>query len=87
MANPANISLLDGQWTAVAVNTTQAVVRVKQQLQYWFTYRLAGAASPSDDIGAQRIGNDRHTIIFSHSEPIDCYIKSVGGDGEVLVMS
>lgn len=88
MANPINISTPNGVWTSVAQNTTLAFVRVKQdgQLRYLYTYRLTGDATPSDDTGAQSVALDKHSIRFSHSDPIDCYVKAVGAAGEVLVM-
>lgn len=88
MSNPVNISLTADTWTAVALNTTLARAVIKQSgaHHYLYTYRLAGGSAPSDDTGAQAVPAGRRVICFSHSEPIDCYAKSVGAAGEVMVM-
>ena len=96
MSNPVSVSCAKDVWTKVATAVTSARVYYESDgtatipVQYRMTYRQTGAAAPLvAEAGVVLPLGDRDNAALSyraeHGEPVDIYIKPIGGVASVVV--
>lgn len=91
MANPNIVTCTASTWTAVATNVTSATLHLITgrfvdvgSANVWIhTYRLTGGAAPTDETDAYPFEED--SAKYTHSAPIDIYVKSKNVTGTVRV--
>jgi hypothetical protein len=84
-SNPAIVVCTKNTWVKVATNVTTAVIwkRSLTPSKYFQTYRLTGAAAPTDLSTA--ISWLEQSLTMTNSAAIDIYIYASDSAGEVRV--
>lgn len=86
MANPNIVTCTLATWVKVATNVNAAVIHRKLTgPRYYHTYRLTGAAAPSDLSDAVPAFTDGDVLQYEHPAGIDIYIYTTGKAGSVRV--
>ena len=83
MANPSISACAKDTWVKVATNVKTATIHKKITGRYLHTYRLTGAAAPTDLADAIRM--EDQTLEYNHSAEIDIYIYCQNEAGSVRV--
>jgi len=88
MANPVKIDLLKNQWTLVATNALEGIIRIRQWQpdKYFITYRLNADPAPAGDQNeatSVRVYNQQ--VIISDTSGIDVYMYAYDLEGEAVV--